>query len=137
MNGRPIGRIVVIVLGLAVLVASFWLSLQIIDSWTLPPNAAEIRITEATYGLNCRDFKVPAGQVNRVAAGNATKIALEVCGTKTESCSFLVDINRLGDPAPGCRKDFSLQWRCGDMEKVQEFYIPDEANGNSATATCP
>jgi hypothetical protein len=143
MNGRPSGRIVFIVLGLAVLACSFWLTLQVIDDGTqpprstLPPSAVEIHITEATYGLNCRGFAVPAGQINRVKVGNATQIALELCGKAKGSCSVLVDVNRMGDPAPGCRKDFSLQWRCGDVQKILEAYIPDEANGNSATATCP
>jgi len=36
--------------GAAVLLGSFWLSLQVIDLWSLPPNAAEIRILEASYG---------------------------------------------------------------------------------------
>jgi hypothetical protein len=132
------GRIVfIVVLGVAVLVASFWLTLQTIDYWTPPPNAGEIHITDATYGLNCRDFKVAAGLVNRVKPGNATQNALELCGKAKGSCAVPVDANRIGDPAPGCRKEFLLHWRCGDMERVYEDYVPDEANGNSATATCP
>lgn len=122
---------------LAVLLASFWLSLKVIDYWALPPNASEIRISQASYGLNCRDFKVPAGQVNRVKEGNATGTALDACGKTVGSCTFTIDVNRMGDPAPGCQKDFRLYWKCGDMDDVRNFYIPEEANMKSATVTCP
>ena len=138
MSIRPGGRILFKVIGgLAVVLASFWLSLQIMDYWSLPPNASEIHILEATYGLNCRNFAVPTGQVNRVKPGNATGAALEPCGKATGSCSFTVDVGRMGDPAPGCRKDFLLQWRCGDLEKTRQLYIAEEANGKTALATCP
>jgi hypothetical protein len=138
MNGWPVGRILLHILGgLVVVVAAFWLSLQVIDSWSDPPNASEIRIVDATYGLNCRDLAVPAGQVNRVRQGNATAAALELCGRATGNCSFPIDVNRLGDPAPGCRKDFFMLWRCGDIEKPRQLYIAEEAHGKSAMVTCP
>ena len=138
MSSRPVGRILFKVIGgLAVVLASFWLSLEIMDYWSLPPNASEIRILEATYGLNCREFAVPIGQVNRVKPGNATGMALEICGKATGSCSFAVDVGLMGDPAPGCRKDFLLKWRCGDLEQPRQLYIPGEANAHSAEATCP
>jgi hypothetical protein len=138
MSIPPSGRIIFKVIGgLAVVLASFWISLQIMDYWSLPPNASEIHILEATYGLNCRTFAVPAGQVNRVKPGNATSMALEICGKATGSCSLAIDVGRMGDPAPGCRKDFLLQWRCGDLEKARQLYVAEEANAKTAVATCP
>src|SRR4051794_3565223 len=96
MSIRPSGPIGFKVIGgLAVVLASFWLSLQIMDYWSLPPNASEIRILEATYGLNCRDFAVPAGRINEVRPGNATAMVLETCGKATGSCSFAVNVGGL------------------------------------------
>src|SRR3982074_2869826 len=45
--------------GTAVLLGSFWLTLEILDYWAAPedPNADLIAVTEATYGMNCREAR--------------------------------------------------------------------------------
>src|SRR5262249_46350782 len=92
--------------GVAVVIGSFWVSLQVMDTWFLPPNASEIRVVEATYGFNCREFGLSAGQEARVKKGNATTSVAQTCGEAKGSCQFKVDVGRLGDPVPGCQKDF-------------------------------
>jgi hypothetical protein len=123
--------------GIALVATSFWLCLQLFDSWFLPPNASEIRVLEATYGFNCRDFKPPSGQPNKVGKGNLTAAISEACKAGKGSCSIVVDGGPIGDPAPGCRKDFMLRWHCGDLAKLHQTYVPEEAQGKTATMACP
>jgi hypothetical protein len=102
-----------------------------------PAAPGAISIVEATYGLNCKDFKVPAFAQNRVRVGNASDVAADACTHKQGKCSFAVDVARLGDPANSCKKDFSIKWRCGPEKDVHEAYLPAEANGNSISLNCP
>jgi hypothetical protein len=60
-----------------------------------------IAVDAATYGASC-------GQ----AVGNVTKALKAACDGKTV-CDYTVDYRVLGDPAVGCRKDFSVRWTCG------------------------
>ena len=59
----------------------------------------------------------PGEQVNQVEAGNATAAISKICTNARESCAFVVDVNQIGDPAPGCGKDMPISWRCGDEER--------------------
>jgi hypothetical protein len=137
-EGRSGGRVLLRILGgFSIITASFWASLKIMDSWVQPPNAAEIRVSEATYGANCRDFKPSEGRENKVAKGNATQAVKENCAGAKSACTFTVDTGLLGDPAPGCQKDFIVRWRCGDIERVHQLYILEEAHTKNAPLTCP
>jgi 4-amino-4-deoxy-L-arabinose transferase-like glycosyltransferase len=62
---------------------------------------APISILAATLGANCR-----------AAPGNATEFVRASCEGRTGCGLWLADA-RLGDPAPGCAKDFEVRWRCG------------------------
>ncbi len=124
--------------GLAVLAGSFWITLQILDYWApADPDADLIRVTEATYGMNCRGTAARSGQVSDVKAGNATVAIAEGCAGARKMCSFVVDVRRLGDPAPGCGKDLSVFWRCGADESIRRAYVAAEANAQMARLACP
>ena len=125
-----------VVAGLAVLLTSFWGTLKIMDYWaaSADPDADLIVVTEATYGMSCQGSAPPG---NWVKAGNVTApIAINCTGTR-KTCSFVVDVNRIGDPAPGCGKDLTINWRCGAQETVHRFHIAAEAHFQRALLACP
>lgn len=105
-------------------------------SATPQPALDEIRIVEATYGLNCKDFKVPAPAMNGVRLGNASEPVANSCMRVRGSCTYPVDVVRLGDPANSCAKDFSVKWRCGAESDIRQAYLPAEANGKSVAISC-
>jgi hypothetical protein len=106
-----IGFLIVLVL------VSFWITLQMLQS-------SGITIAEATYGSNCN-----------VPSGNLTKATADQCD-KTPKCTFTVDSSKSGDPAPGCAKEFSVQWRCAGAPAVQRASIPAEAAGKTVEIAC-
>lgn len=60
-----------------------------------------IGVLSATYGGNCGR---PEGNVTAHLAG--------ACNGKS-SCGYSVDYKVIGDPAPGCKKDYVAKWKCG------------------------
>jgi WSC domain len=59
------------------------------------------------------------------------------CAGKS-SCSYVVDYRVIGDPAPGCAKNFAVQWRCGATGAYKYLALPPEAGfGSVANLTCP
>jgi len=124
--------------GLAIVAASFWGTLLILNYWSTPedPNADRIHVAEATYGNSCKDFVPPGGRANLVKSGNSTAAVSEICENKKASCSFTVDAAQLGDPASGCGKDFTVTWRCGADQALRKAYLPVEANERSAFLSC-
>jgi hypothetical protein len=96
----------------------------------------QIRISDATYGMNCRDFKVPAPGVNRVRPGNATETVAAACERKKGICQYTIDVTKIGDPAGTCGKDFSVSWRCGLEVKRRVSYVEAEANGKIVSISC-
>ena len=80
---------------------------------------------EATYGSNCvknklfEDFK-----------GNITNYLNDNYQGK-KKIHFKVDVNKLGDPAPGRAKDMTITWRYAEDHKMKSYnlYIPAEAHG--------
>ena len=95
-----------------------------------------INVVEATYGWSCKDFQVPKPAVNSVRRGNATTFVSKECDGKSPSCPFAVDVNRLGDPATTCVKDFTVRWRCGADPAVHEAALPSDAQGKTVTLAC-
>ena len=80
-----------------------------------PRNA--IRVLEATYGGNCA----------AVAKGNATKFIASACDG-TDLCNYRVYYKNMGgDPAPGCRKAFSVNYVCGKNTKPETCSLGAEA----------
>ena len=138
--GSSIGRVLLMVIGgFAVVAISFFATMQILDYWLTPqdPNASVIHVVDATYGQTCRDFVPPSGRPNLVKVGNFTAALTSACDKAKTTCLFAVDAVKLGDPAPGCSKDFVASWRCGSDPKVHDFYLAAEASGRSALLSCP
>ena len=125
--------------GLIVVATSFFATMQLLDYWWSPPdpNANVIHVTEATYGLSCKDFREEPPRVNLVKLGNATKPVAQACEGTKSSCLYAIDVNKIGDPADGCGKDFVANWRCGGDSKVHQFYLAAEASGRSVLFSCP
>jgi hypothetical protein len=81
-----------------------------------------IQIEAATYGQQCG-----------ASTGNTTRDVKLVCEGK-RSCDYKVNYIRLGDPAPGCSKDFSLTWRCRADGQMRSLSLPPEAGFGSIAA---
>ncbi len=84
-----------------------------------------IHVTGATYG----------GQTCHTAAGNVTHFLADACNGK-KTCDYVVQYQTIGDPAPGCAKDFNVQWTClvGPGGSVN---LPAEAGlGSHAALRC-
>jgi peptidoglycan/LPS O-acetylase OafA/YrhL len=103
--------------------------------WLWVGSRPEIEVVSASYGLSCKDFKVPASAKNTVAEGNVTKILKRACDM-SDQCEFLVDAQRIGDPAQGCGKDFSVEYRCTTSQSLRSVYHPGEAHGKRVTLSC-
>lgn len=85
-----------------------------------------IQVTSATYGLNCG-----------APSGNATWSVAPACNGLT-SCSYTVKYQTLGDPAPGCAKDFRASWTCSGGTTPSPVFAPAEAGlGSVVTFRCP
>lgn len=113
-----------------VLVVAFWAGSQLLRK-------PEIRVVEATYGLSCKDAQVLIpGTVIAVKQGNATEFASKMCSGRTGTCTVPISATRLGDPAPGCGKDFQITWRCGTSEAVHRAVVEGEAHKKSASLSC-
>jgi hypothetical protein len=74
-----------------------------------------IRIVMATYGRNCG-----------ASLGNVTDQIVTSCSGRFE-CSYVIDYTVLGDPAPGCAKEYELTYSCGASDIVKAVRIPGEA----------
>lgn len=107
---------------------------SIIDAYVLPMApyweglwrrvAPNVHVEAATYGFNCG---APAGNVTRSFGG---------C-EGTTSCPATVDWRYLGDPAPGCAKDFSIEYRCHGGAATRLRWLAGEAGwGSTTTLSC-
>jgi hypothetical protein len=137
----PVRMLLNVAAGLAVVLASFWITLGMLteEPVSADPEARRIEIAEATYGMSCQQSGAAPGDA--VKAGNATAAISESCkedyDEATGRCSFMIDVKRIGDPAPGCAKDFSVGWRCGKDPALHRRHIAAEANARSISLVCP
>ena len=83
-----------------------------------------IQIVSATYGLNCG-----------APQGNATSHITRMCSSAITKCDYLIDVNALGDPKPGCAKAFEVQFQCSGGA-TQTVSAPAEANTRTVTLQC-
>jgi hypothetical protein len=84
-----------------------------------------IRVTSATYG----------GATCHQPQGNVTKFLAAACDGK-KTCDYAVQYQAIGDPAPGCAKDFTVQWTCS-MGAGGSTGAPAEAGlGSHVALTC-
>jgi peptidoglycan/LPS O-acetylase OafA/YrhL len=85
-----------------------------------------VHILSATYGGNCR-----------APRGNATRALSRSCNGKN-NCAYVVDVNLLGDPAPGCGKDFVVDYQCAPVDGQLSKTLPGEAGLKSRLdLSCP
>ena len=85
-----------------------------------------IEVVGATYGGNCG-----------AAPGNQTPALAKACDGVAE-CDYTVDYQAIGDPAPGCRKDYRAEFRCGRERAVHSIVVPAEAGlKNTLALRCP
>ena len=76
-----------------------------------------------TYGGNCG-----AGD------GNATRAVDTFCEGRS-GCTFQIKAEELGDPAPGCARDFVAVWTCGGESR--RATVPPEAGfGSTVRLDC-
>ena len=100
-----------------------------------PPPDGTINVVEATYGQSCASYWPKASAANTVAEGNATRALRASCSGKPQ-CVFKVDVTKLGDPAQGCSKDFSVAYRCAQGDPLTLVKILGEANGKLMSLSC-
>ena len=69
----------------------------------------QLTIESATYGANCG-----------AAAGNMTALLAEACNGRTR-CEYVIDYQVIGDPVPGCGKDYRVTYTCapGGLSQTQ------------------
>jgi hypothetical protein len=96
----------------------------------------EVEVISASYGTNCREFPVRAPFPNLASPGNATVPTRQACNGKTE-CDLEVSVDRFGDPANGCGKDFLVEYRCSGRPNTLSGYLPGEADGKHILLQCP
>jgi hypothetical protein len=82
-----------------------------------PPrtSADVIEAVSATYGGNCN-----------APHGNQTAQLAKACNGKVE-CRYRVDHTIIGDPVPGCGKDYVAEWRCGGSRSPRKTRAAPEA----------
>lgn len=87
--------------------------------------APVVNVVSATYGGNCG-----------AAAGNVTSQLATACNGRS-SCNYTVDYRLLGDPAPGCAKNYVARWQCGTNTTTFIATAAAEAGfGSVVTLTC-
>ena len=86
---------------------------------------AGIHLLSATYGGNCGG-----------PSGNATKAVGASCDGK-DSCTYKVEVQKLGDPAQGCGKSFAADYECLPSGTPRSLEIQGEAGmGSEAVFDC-
>jgi hypothetical protein len=65
-----------------------------------PVPTSGIHVISATYGKNCG-----------ATSGNVTDDVATICQGQVE-CSYLVSVERVGDPAGNCAKDLVVEYEC-------------------------
>ena len=109
--------------GLVIVAGSFFATLKIMDYFDRGPPL--ITIEQATYGANCAGAK-PVNATQRVA---------KVCDGRI-SCNMLISAPELGDPAPGCGKEFSVRYRCSWEQSAHGQKVAAEASGSKLYVDC-
>jgi hypothetical protein len=98
--------------------------LLIVPRLVTEPPVQGISVAWATYGGNCG-----------APQGNATVDAAVSCNGKPD-CTYLVDVERLGDPAGGCGKDFEAAFFCSSRPTMQHAKLAGEATSKVVTLSC-
>jgi hypothetical protein len=89
-----------------------------------PDDGGGISVISGTYGRSCG-----------VREGNVTRDLATACNGRGD-CQYTVDVNRLGDPAPNCRKDFVATWQCPDGQRHSTGAPPEAGLGSVVRLSC-
>jgi hypothetical protein len=90
-----------------------------------PALASAITVQSATYGGSCG-----------IVADNAGSQVKAACNG-SQTCSYRVEYQRLGDPAPGCPKTFVALYSCAGSPGIRTAWVPSEAGfGRIAVLDC-
>jgi len=84
-----------------------------------------IRVLGAVYGNNC------AGNVSTNVTGD---LARQCQGR--DYCVYRVDSRQIGDPRPGCPKDYQARYMCRDGGNERRAAASAEASGQSIVLDC-
>jgi hypothetical protein len=104
-------------------------------AWRHPPPGT-IDVMQGSYGGSCRDFMPKRPAKNSYRNGNATAALIRACTGKAH-CQFTVEAGMVGDPAPGCDKDFSATYRCGPQDSASKVVrVEGEAGGGMVVLDC-
>ncbi len=86
----------------------------------------QIRVLSGTYGGNCG-----------APFGNATDHLIAACDG-SPACDYVIDYHALGDPAPGCSKDYVAEWQCGrSPQRFRTAAGPEAGMGKRIVLRCP
>ena len=86
------------------------------DLRAAPPPQTGISVVAGTYGGNCG-----------ASHGNVTGALASACNSTLGHCDYIVDYTIIGDPAPGCAKDYVAEWTCNGQSLVQQATASPEA----------
>lgn len=89
-----------------------------------PAAAAGINVLTAWYGQTCN-----------TQHGNVTAHVKSRCDGK-QACAYPVDVGHLGDPAPGCLKNFLVLYACQGQAEVRLAQMAGEAHGKVMNFSC-
>jgi hypothetical protein len=87
--------------------------------------AASVRVLSAVYGRNCRAQR----------GANVTDDLVRACHGR-DYCVYRIDVRQLGDPSPGCQKDYYARYLCRDGEAERYASASPEASGQSIVLDC-
>jgi hypothetical protein len=88
-------------------------------------SAISIRVLGAVYGRNCR------AQTN----ANVTGDLVRQCQGR-DYCVYRIDHRQIGDPTPGCAKDYYARYVCRDGDGERYASAGAEASGQSIVLDC-
>jgi hypothetical protein len=89
-----------------------------------PPSVTGIQVQFATYGQNCG-----------APFGNETNAMVAACDGRA-ACDYAIDDTKIGDPAPGCSKDFSVNFTCPGGVGGGTVSVPANATGQTINLRC-
>ncbi len=87
--------------------------------------SVSIRVLGAAYGRNC------AGNVTT----NVTDDLARQCQGR-DYCVYRIDARQIGDPRPGCAKEYQARYMCRDGGNERYASANPEASGQSVVLDC-
>ena len=87
--------------------------------------SVSIRVLGAAYGRNC------AGNVST----NVTDDLARQCQGR-DYCVYRIDARQIGDPRPGCAKEYQARYMCRDGGNERYASANPEASGQSVVLDC-